>query len=124
MNPVPQLRGPPVTSPPSVSTTNPGRFWFGLLRPYVTHAPRLGRPARTLPVFIWHTEPTWLRPSAQHERSTAMSSAHFAMCGSQSLISRPDFPYLRKVHLLASRLLPPVPIGVMTRPKLAGNGCP
>ena len=88
------------------------------------HEPRLGRPARIEPVFIWQTLPTWFSPSAQQARSTAKSSAHVAMCGSQSLKSIPHWPCLANFRLLASRLLPPVPIGVMTLPKLAGSGLP
>ena len=75
-------------------------------------------------MFIWHTLPTWLRPSAWHARSTANSSAQVAMCGSQSLMSCPLLPCFLNFRLLASRLFPPVPIGVMTLPKLAGRGCP
>ena len=74
MKPVPQLRAPPTGSPASLITTNPGRFWSSLPRPYSTHEPRLGRPARIEPVFIWQTEPTWFSPSAQQDRTTARSS--------------------------------------------------
>ena len=75
-------------------------------------------------MFIWQTLPTWLSPSAWQARRTAKSSAHFAMCGSQSEKSRPLSPYLANLRLLARSVLPPVPIGVMTRPKLAGSGVP
>ena len=51
MYPVPQLRDPPVTSPPSVRTTYPGRLWLAVPSPYRAQAPRLGRPARMLPVM-------------------------------------------------------------------------
>src|SRR5262249_4680744 len=70
------------------------------------------------------TEPTWLRPSAQQERTTAKSSTHPARCGSQSLTSIPDSPYFLNVLLLARSVLPPVPIGVITVPKLAGSFWP
>jgi hypothetical protein len=46
------------------------------------------------------------------------------MCGTQSLKSRPALPYFLNFRLLARRLFPPVPIGVMTLPKLAGSGWP
>src|SRR5438094_5908010 len=113
MKPVPQLRGPPAGSPASLITTKPGRFWFCDPRPYSAQEPRLGRPARIEPVFIWQTEPTWFSPSAQHDRSTAMSSTHSATFGSQSLTHRPDLPCCLNARLLASSLLPPTPIAVM-----------
>src|SRR5215467_504282 len=32
--------------PPDVSTTKPGKFWFSVPNPYVTHEPMLGLPNR------------------------------------------------------------------------------
>ncbi len=62
-----------------------------------------------------------VEPVGMQARSTAKSSAQFAMCGSQSEKSSPDWPYLRNLCRLARSLLPPMPIGVMTLPKLAGK---
>ena len=43
---------PPSISGPGPMAMKPGRFWFSVPRPYVTHAPRLGRVATRSPVFI------------------------------------------------------------------------
>ena len=45
-------------------------------------------------MFIWQTPPEWFMPSAQQERITAMSSTHWAVCGSQSLTHVPRLPVL------------------------------
>src|ERR687895_2828897 len=93
MKPAPQLRGPLMGEVfESVRTQKAGRFWFSVPSPYVTHAPSDGRPARTEPVFIWHTPPEWLMPSATQERTTAMSSTTPAVCGSQSDTQSPLCP--------------------------------
>src|SRR5690242_11666692 len=113
MNAVPQLRAPPLGSLPSLRTTKPGKLRFSLPRPQSTHEPRLGRPARIEPVFIWQTPPTCNSASDQHERTTHRSSAQVAVCGSQSEISRPDWPCFLNVRLLARSLLLVVPIAVM-----------
>src|SRR3954464_8379696 len=114
MNPAPQLRGPlNGDALVSVSTTKAGRFWFSVPSPYVTHAPSDGRPARTEPVFIWHTPPEWLIPSATHERMTAMSSAHRAAGGSQSDTHIPLLPCCFQVRLHASSGERLSPIAVM-----------
>src|SRR6185437_16033490 len=121
---LPQFLGPPTGSPASFITTNAGRSWFSVPRPYVTQAPRLGRPARMLPVFIWQTLPTWFTPSAQHERTSAISSTTPAIFGYQSETQVPDCPNWANLRLEASRLLPPTPIAVKTLPKLGGTGSP
>ena len=54
------------------------------------------------PVFIWQTPPAWLMPLPQSERMTEMSSAHSAMCGSQSEIQRPPWPCCFHLRLEAS----------------------
>src|SRR5207253_9650284 len=81
------------TSPASVRITKEGRFWFAVPSPYVNHAPIDGRPARIDPVFIWQTEPTWFRPSAQQERNTVRSSACCATLEYQSDTQMPLWPY-------------------------------
>ena len=63
-------------------------------------------------------------PSAQHERITARSSAHSAVCGSQSLTHRPLCPCCRHARLLGRIGESNSPIAVMTRPKLGGIGLP
>src|ERR1700676_4652219 len=83
-----------------------------------------GRPARIDPVFIWHTEPTWFRPSAQQERMMDISSTCWAMLGYQSETHAPLWPYCLKVRLGPSSVLLPVPMAVMGFPKEAGMGCP
>src|SRR6185436_15608619 len=94
MKPAPQLRGPFTTvAGLSCRTTKAGRFAFSVPRPYVTHEPSEGRPARVDPVFIWHTPPEWLMPSWTQERITARSSAHCATWGYQSEIQSPPFPW-------------------------------
>src|SRR5206468_11239240 len=87
-------------------------------------APSAGRPARIEPVFIWHTDPTWFRPSAQHDRMTVMSSVNFAISGYQSETQIPLCPccaHLRWDGMIALLL---VPIAVITRPNEAGIGFP
>ena len=41
---LPKFRGPPLPADGAIDT-NPGRFRFSDPRPYMTHDPRLGRPA-------------------------------------------------------------------------------
>ncbi len=36
------------------SRRTPGRFWFSVPRPYVTHDPTQGKPIRLMPVLIWN----------------------------------------------------------------------
>ena len=66
-------------------------------------------------MFIWQTPAEWLMPSAQHERITAMSSTHVAMCGSQSLTQVPLWPCCFHWRLLARIGESNSPIAVMTR---------
>ena len=72
-------------------------------------------------MFIWQTPPEWLMPSAQQERMTARSSAHSAMCGSQSETQRPLWPCCFQVRFDARIGESNSPIAVMTRPKLGGD---
>src|SRR5579863_5741457 len=83
-----------------------------------------GRPASMDPVFIWHTEPTWLSPSAQQERRTVISSTCCAISGYQSETQMPDCPYCLNVRLVPISELLLVPMAVMTLPKDAGMGWP
>src|SRR5262249_47491335 len=125
MNPAPQLRGPLTTVPlVSCMTTNAGRSWFSVPRPYVTHDPSDGRPARMDPVFIWQMPAEWLMPSPQHERITARSSAQVAVCGSQSLTHSPPLPCCCHFRLHANSGEPNSPIAVMILPTDGGSGLP
>src|ERR1041385_655633 len=83
-----------------------------------------GRPARISPVFIWLTEPTWLRPSAQHDRMTQRSSACSARREYQSEIQRPLWPCCLKTRLDGMIELLAVPMAVMGRPNFSGIGWP
>src|SRR5437870_13381406 len=76
------------------------------------------------PVFIWQTEPTWLRPSAQQERMIASSSACSATWGYQSETQMPLWPYCFQVRCEGIRVFEAVPMAVTTRPKEAGIGWP
>src|SRR5437016_5156208 len=87
--PLDQFLIPPTGSRSSSITTKEGRSRFADPRPYCTHEPSEGRPARMEPVFIWQTEPTWLRPSAQQERRIARSSTCLAISGYQSETQAP-----------------------------------
>src|SRR3954465_5794410 len=126
MNPAPQLRGPPATTPPglSSSTTYAGRSWFSVPGPEVPQPPSEGRPARIEPVFIWQTPPTWFSPFDQHERITARSSAQPARGGSQSETQRPPLPCRAHLRFTGRMGDPDSPIGVMTGLKLEGSGLP
>src|SRR5260370_32909507 len=83
-----------------------------------------GRPARMDPEFIWQTEPTWFRPSAQQERMMDISSTCSAMLGYQSETQAPLWPYCLKVRFEPRSVLLPVPMAVMGLPKEAGMGWP
>src|SRR5437764_7389410 len=118
MNPAPQLRGPLTTvAALSCMTTNAGRFWFSVPRPYVTHEPRHGRPARIEQVFIRAMPAEWLIPSPQQDRRIARSSAHAPMCGNQSDTGNPLCPYCVHFRGEASNGDPISPIAVITLPK-------
>src|SRR5207249_10363531 len=54
----------------------PGRFWFSLPRPYVTHEPREGRTSRASPQFMSKSDGSWLGTSAYIDRITQTSSMH------------------------------------------------
>src|SRR5689334_13744227 len=125
MKPEPQLRGPfTICVALSCITTNAGKSSFTEPSPYVTHAPSDGRPARIAPVFIWQTPDERLMPSAQHERITAMSSTHSAVCGSQSETQMPLWPCCFHVRFDASSGDLNSPIDVSTLGKLSGIGWP
>ena len=71
----------------------------------MTHAPALGNPSRTKPVFIWHIAGPWVLLFAVSEWMKAMSSTQVARWGKRSLTIFPHCPYGLKFHL-----------GPMTRP--------
>src|SRR5919112_1321092 len=98
-------------------TTKPGKFWFSLPMPYVSHDPRLGRLNTCSPVFICKHAPLWLMLSTTIERTTHRSSTQLAMFGSSSETSVPHSPCLANFHGDASRL------PVLVRSSLGiGNG--
>src|SRR5687767_2408794 len=72
--------------PPETSTTNPGRSWFSLPRPHVTHEPIDALPAIMLPVYSIISAGAWLNWSVHIDRTNVMSSAHVRRFGSNSLI--------------------------------------
>src|SRR4051812_44843883 len=70
----------------------PGRFWFSLPSPYVTHEPMLGRGSRASPQLSSISDGSWLGTSACIERMMHMSSTHAARLGNRSLTSTPLLP--------------------------------
>src|SRR5438067_2435846 len=74
-------------------TTNAGRSADALPRPYVTHAPMLGRPGTWDPVRKNVTPGAWLTASVYIDRTRHSSSAIAPVCGSRVLISRPLWPH-------------------------------
>src|SRR5690242_20271879 len=90
----------------------------------MTHEPRAGRPARIEQVFIWQTDPTWLRPSAQQAWKTVISSTCFAISGYQSDTQIPLWPYCLKVRNDGINELLPVPMAVIGWPNDSGIGLP
>src|SRR2546430_2735479 len=76
------------------------------------------------PVFIWQTEPTWFKPSAQQERRTQMSSTCCASVGYQSDTQMPLLPCCLKVRFDGISELEAVPIAVIGRPNDSGIGWP
>src|SRR6185436_15706925 len=93
--PQPQFELPPL-GPflPELKTTKPGRSRDSLPRPYVTHAPMLGRPNCCAPVFIMICAGAWLNASVAHDFTIVRSSTIVARCGRSSEISVPFSPYL------------------------------
>ena len=73
--------------PREVSTTNPGKSAASLPRPYVTHAPMLGRPAICEPVFMNMWAGSWLIASVVIERIRQMSSITEPIWGNSEQIS-------------------------------------
>ena len=64
-------------------------------------------------MFIWQTEPTWFRPSSQHDRITVRSSACSAMLLYQSDTQWSLAPYCFQVRLEGINVLLAVPIAVI-----------
>jgi hypothetical protein len=73
----------------------PGRFWFSVPSPYITHEPKHGRACRASPQFISIKDGSWFGTSACIERITQISSIISAVCANSSLTSIPLWPYLR-----------------------------
>src|SRR4051812_15448300 len=69
---------------PDCSTTKPGRSFAVLPRPYVAHAPMLGRPAWGLPVLTNSFAGAWLKTLVVTVRTTAISSTILAVYGRTS----------------------------------------
>src|SRR5688572_19682051 len=90
---------------PFTSTTKPGMSWLAVPRPYVAHEPRLGKPVRSEPVFIWIEADPWAALSAQTLRTTAMSSTHSPTWGNSSETSMPLLPCF--VHFHGAPLISP-----------------
>ena len=84
--------------PSEVSTTKPGNSSASLPRPYVSHAPMLGRPGMVEPVLKKQCAGSWLIASVVIERMNAMSSATEPMSGNSSQISAPHWPNFLKPH--------------------------
>src|SRR3954470_14198188 len=80
------------TGRPGHIATKPGRFWFSVPRPYVTHAPTLGRAIWASPQFISMRDGSWFGTLPVIERMTHRSSAHCDKCGNRSLIGSPLWP--------------------------------
>src|ERR1700678_1744231 len=85
----------PTTGLPGQRTTKPGRFWFSVPNPKVSHEPRLGRVGCMLPEFIINSDGSWFGLSVYIERITQMSSMQAATCGKSSVTSMPLCPYGR-----------------------------
>ena len=98
----------------SLRITKVGKLRLAEPSPYVTHAPIAGLPARIEPVFIWQTEPTWFRPSAVQDRTTASLSACLATCGYQSETHSPLSPCRAHLRWEGIRVLCDVP-GIAVR---------
>src|SRR5437016_1999339 len=79
--------------PPGHIAMKPGRFWFTVPRPYVSHEPMLGRTSRASPQFISSSDGSWFGTSAYIERMTQMSSMLSAVLAKRSETSMPLFPY-------------------------------
>ena len=75
-----------------IITTNAGRSWFKLPRPYATQAPALGRPASCEPVWKNVIAGSWLIASVYIERTMHRSSTILAVCGNRSLTQAPHWP--------------------------------
>src|SRR6185436_6031181 len=84
----------------------PGRFWFSVPRPYVSHEPMLGRDGRGSPQFISSSDGSWLGSSACIPRITQRSSTDWARLGKSSLTSIPLWPYFLNLKLEGNATLP------------------
>ena len=75
-------------------------------------------------MFIWQTRRRWLMPSCQHDRTTAMSSAIVAVCGSQSDTPQAALTVLLEHPLAAHERRVLLAHGQMIGLKLPGSGWP
>ena len=78
---------------------NPGRFWFSVPNPYVTHDPMLGRIRRASPQFMRRSDGSWLGTFACIDRMTTMSSIDSAVRLKRSLTSMPLFPRFSNLNI-------------------------
>src|SRR5258707_15397704 len=97
---------------PGHITTNPGRFWLTVPRPYRSHDPMLGRTGWVSPQVIINSDGSWLGKLVCIDRITHRSSAWRAMWGKISLISSPLLPCLANLNGDCMRL--PVPRSVFS----------
>src|SRR5437867_6449748 len=91
----PAFGGKPRTSG---STTNVGRLSAVLPSPYEIHAPMLGKPGNTKPLFCMKVAGPWTFDFDTIEWMKAISSAHEPMCGTSSLIHLPHWPDCFQSH--------------------------
>src|SRR5262249_29437075 len=126
MKPLPQQLWPPLgCTPLEISTTNPGRFSFSEPRPYVTHDPIDGRPARGEPVNSSSSAGAWLNWSVYIDLITQMSSATSCSRGTASDIQMPPWPCCANVRGVPSRLgVPDVKANRLPLMNSSGAGFP
>ena len=78
--------------PPEMRTTKPGRSWFSLPNPYVTHEPIEGRPMRGEPVYKSICAGAWLNCSVYIDLTKQRSSACSDSIGTASENQAPLSP--------------------------------
>src|SRR5262249_26997216 len=82
-------------------TTNAGKTCDSLPSPYTAHEPSDGRPVNGVPQCSIICAVEWLNWSVTTEWIMHRSSAHVAVCGSQSENAVPHWPWQVKVRGLA-----------------------
>src|SRR5438552_19049201 len=83
---------------PLCSTMKPGKLRQVVPKPYVTHAPMLGRPCCPLPVCRKKFALVCSEKSETIERIMHRSSTCSATCGNRSLTGMPLLPYCLNFH--------------------------